>query len=305
MAQNYADLSRDELLQIITKQQKQIEALTNPPPNDWHSWFYSLLMIKLGDIPSVRIDREVVLGAQPPRADFVVISDDAAADLGLSVFKGYKKYNIIEFKSPGDELSESVLWKIVSYMAAYISKFGVDPDAITLTTFRDTKPTKMLSNPNIKVESTEIEGLYKITEWRGRIPVSVIVTSELVGKEYAGFRGISKHPQVADIEQMLDEMKNEKSERRRGWYRDYLELFSKLDSDTLEEAKRRNPDMAKTWREVFEFDKELKEREKETKLLDIKNVMKNLQLNIEQAMDALSIPPEQRFMYANLVKGAN
>ena len=27
--------------------------------------------------------------------------------------------------------------------------------------------------------------------------------------------------------------------------------------------KRRNPDMAKTWREVFEFDKELKEKEVE------------------------------------------
>ena len=34
---------------------------------------------------------------------------------------------------------------------------------------------------------------------------------------------------------------------------------------------------------------------------DIKNLMKNLQLTLEQAMDALSIPTAKRSMYAELV----
>ena len=186
---NYTDLSRDELLKIIEKQDKKIESLINPPPNDWHSWFYSQLMIKLFNQPA-KVEREVVLGAQPPRADFVIITEDDVVDLGLSIFKGYKKHNII---------------------------------------------------------------------------------------------------------------KNETDERIRSWYRDYLELFSRLDRDTLEEAKRRNPDMAKTWREVFEFDKELKEREKETKLLDIKNVMESLGVSLEKAMDILKISSSQRSLYADLV----
>ena len=41
----------------------------------------------------------------------------------------------------------------------------------------------------------------------------------------------------------------------------------------------------------------------ETKVLDISNLMINLKLTVEQAMDALSIPTAQREIYAGLVKG--
>ena len=40
------DLSKEELIKMVTDLQEQVDALTNPPPNDWHSWFYSLLIIE-------------------------------------------------------------------------------------------------------------------------------------------------------------------------------------------------------------------------------------------------------------------
>lgn len=43
------------------------------------------------------------------------------------------------------------------------------------------------------------------------------------------------------------------------------------------------------------------EESKKTKVIDIENLMKNLKLTVEQAMDALSVPLEQRKMYAGLV----
>ena len=57
-ATDYSTLSYDELVAIILKQQKQIDALTNPPQNDWHSWFYTLLNIFLYKF---RKDRVTVL----------------------------------------------------------------------------------------------------------------------------------------------------------------------------------------------------------------------------------------------------
>ena len=76
---NFSTFSREELEAKVIEQRKQLSELqqkvndlTNPPPNDWHSWFYSLLHIVLHKFPTVDIEREVVLGAQPPRADFVV-----------------------------------------------------------------------------------------------------------------------------------------------------------------------------------------------------------------------------------------
>ena len=43
------------------------------------------------------------------------------------------------------------------------------------------------------------------------------------------------------------------------------------------------------------------EESKKNKVIDIVNLMRNLKLSVEQAMDALSIPQAQREMYANLV----
>ena len=43
----------------------------------------------------------------------------------------------------------------------------------------------------------------------------------------------------------------------RALLRDFLEMLAKLDDEVLEEAKRRNPEMARTWRDIFEVDQEI------------------------------------------------
>ena len=43
-------------------------------------------------------------------------------------------------------------------------------------------------------------------------------------------------------------------------------------------------------------------KEQETTVLSIRNLMKNLKLTVEQAMDALSIPQTQWETYAGLIK---
>ena len=47
--------------------------------------------------------------------------------------------------------------------------------------------------------------------------------------------------------------------------------------------------------------RERRDQERETKIIDIKNVMANLKLTLVQAMDALNIPQSQRDTYASLV----
>lgn len=47
--------------------------------------------------------------------------------------------------------------------------------------------------------------------------------------------------------------------------------------------------------------KKEQETRQETKALDISSLMTNLKLTLEQAMDALNIPPSQREIYAGLV----
>ncbi len=46
---------------------------------------------------------------------------------------------------------------------------------------------------------------------------------------------------------------------------------------------------------------EFEKREQETTVKYLRDIMKNLKLSLDQAMDALSIPQPQRQMYAALV----
>ena len=164
-------LSLDELIARIEEQdeqiqdlRRQIDNLTNPPPNDWHSWFYILLNIVLHRFKNdaVKILREVVLGAMPPRADFVVIEEGEIVDLGLDVFKFFRKFNILEFKNPDDELSDSVLWKVVGYAGFFIEHFSAPAQELTLTLFRGAKPVKLLKELGNCVKEDPVKGIYHI-----------------------------------------------------------------------------------------------------------------------------------------------
>ncbi len=178
-----------------------------------------------------------------------------------AVFQVFRKQNIIEFKSPDDELSESVLWKAAGYADLYISLNDIPFEDITITLFRGARPVALFKKLGNCVEETDTKGVYNVKNWKISFPIRIVVTTELEGKEYAGFRAISKKPDISDIQQIIDKTYHETDESLIRWYRDYLELFSRLDGDMLEEAKRRDPDMAKDWREIFGFDVELEQSE--------------------------------------------
>ena len=140
---------------------------------------------------------------------------------------------------------------MVGYAEFYIAKYGTSPNEITLTLLRSAKPVKMFKEMAQFVEADETKGIYHIRNWKVDFPIQVIVSKELEGKEYAGFRAITKNPKLEDIQQIMEDIKETTDQTLLGWYRDFMEQLSKLDSEAIEEARRRFPEMAKTWREIF------------------------------------------------------
>ena len=90
-------------------------------------------------------------------------------------------------------------------------------------------------------------------------PIRIVVTAELEGEEYAGFRTITRKPDIEDIKKIIDAAASEKDPEMLKFYRMFLEMLSKLDSEVVEDAYRRAPDMAKDWRQIFKFDEEMKD----------------------------------------------
>ena len=244
-------LTRDDLL-------ARIRELEPPPPSDWHSWLDALLHIVLHRYP-VTIEREFVLGNQPPRADFLILMEQEIVDLGLEIFRIF----------PDDELNERVLWKCIGYAGFYMSIKGVSPEQLTLTMMRDAKPLRFFEEMQGYIHAdTRTKGIYHITNWQVTFPIQLIVTSELAGPEYAGFRSISKKPRVEDIAQMFQNHTRETDPELVGFYRAYWNVSIRLTGEALEKVKRRNPEMSNEVLEFFKTEIDLMVREAAEKAAD-------------------------------------
>ena len=152
-----------------------------------------------------------MLGVQAPRADFIIIvEDDERIDLGLKIFSFFKKHDILEFKSPDDELNMFTLLKGVAYVFFYMNDVkekgeDINMSEITLSFFREAKPVKLIKQLGKCVENGPSKGIYYIKNWEVNIPIQIVVTGELEGEEYAGFRAISKKPREEDVVAFIEE----------------------------------------------------------------------------------------------------
>ena len=250
-----ANADNEALIEKINELNTRIEELTTPPHNDWHSWFYALLMILLNKFDSVDVDREVMLGIQAPRADFIVINEDKSVDLGLKIFSLFDKHNVAEFKSPDDALNMFTLWKGIGYVGFYLNHVkekgkDIDISEVTLSFFRETKPDALFKELGGHIVDGPAKGIYYIKNWLVDIPIQIIVTRELEGDEYAGFRAISKKPKEEDVVAFMK--KHGKESEVSSFVRAYADGVSKVDSDLMEELKGRYPEMSKTLMEIME-----------------------------------------------------
>ena len=250
-----SSLTKDELIEKINELNTRIEELTTPPHNDWHSWFYALLMILLNKFDSVDVDREVMLGIQAPRADFIVVNEDKSVDLGLKIFSLFDKHNVAEFKSPDDTLNMFTLWKGIGYVGFYLNHVkekgkDIDISEVTLSFFRESKPDTLFKELGDHIVDGPAKGIYYIKNWLVDIPIQIIVTRELEGDEYAGFRAISKKPKEEDVVAFIKE--HGKESKVASFVKAYADGVSKVDSDLMEELKGRYPEMSKTLMEIME-----------------------------------------------------
>ena len=287
-------LSHDELVEIIKKQQEQLDAFMNPPPNDWHAWFYALLRITFHKYPTVDILREVMLGVQAPRADFIVIVEDQKLNLGLKIFSFFRKHDILEFKSPDDELNMFTLWKGVGYVSFYLNDVKekgkyIDMSEITLSFFREAKPVKLFSQLGDCVEKGSADGIYYIKNWEVNIPIQVVVTGELKGEEYAGFRAISRKPKEDDVLAFMKEHGNDKEIA--SFVKAFGDGVSKVDSDLMEEIKGRYPEMGKTLMQIMQ--PEIDEKINDATRIIYFTLVQDGDLTIERAAEKSGIPVDQ------------
>ena len=316
VADEYRELTEQERKEQIEYHLSELKKLRATPRSDWHAGFEALLRIethKYADLVHIRTEEEI--GEVPPRTDFVILVEDEQVEWEKAIFHIFRGINILEYKNPHDALNERVLRKVCGYANLYIGTAeheGERPaEQVTISIFRAVKNQEMFEAmmKDGTLVGDETPGIYHVKGYTD-LPFQIIITGELKGEEYAAYRALTDRADAADVEQIIAGVGQERDDVVREHYRVLLRLVIEKNPRYIEMV-RRDRAMEDVLMEIVRHrvDEEIREAvdqtaevvRQQTTVANLNDIMKNLKLTVEQAMDALNIPQSQRGVYVGLV----
>jgi hypothetical protein len=165
--------------------------------NQWHPGYCSAFELGFReDKEYLTFDREYLLNSKPIQMDLLIIRKKRNIIIKNSIGKLFRKHNIIEFKSPKDELNFDTYVKVMGY--AYLYKAGekrtgeIDINDITMTFVRSKYPKKlmaMLVEDGYTISNLH-NGIYYI-ERDGFIPAQIVIADKVGDDENVWLRSLS------------------------------------------------------------------------------------------------------------------
>ena len=276
---------------------------------DWHSGFDGGLRLSLREYgDTLDIEREHYVTNEPTRIDALVIKKRRDVIISNAIGKTFRRFNLMEYKNPDDELNIDVVWKAIGHAGLY-KGYGETVNAIpyeelTITILRSRKPKKLFRHLEAKdgyeVKETD-PGVYRIIGMID-IPLQVVVISELKGREFLPLRIMVRDADEEEIREFLQKSLGYDVPEDRNNARAVLNVSSEANEETFEKI-RRDKDMGEAMRRIMRDDLEQAEKDGEQNAVvqAIRNLMETMKWTIEQAMDALKIPSDQRAIYAGMI----
>jgi len=245
------DAEKKDLRQEVLAIFKELRKAT--PRSDWHAGFEAYLKVDAynaeGGTAEVIVEHS--LGEEPPRIDFIVWLHDEGTRLNKQIYDIFRRFNIIEYKNPRDNLNWRVIHKAIGYANLYVGSAeneGDRPkDQVTVSIFRAVK------NPELFKELEEMghlvpdqaKGIYHIVGIT-KFPFQIVIMTELEGDEYAAARAMidGDRANVEDIKKVVEAIEAEKDEVVRNHLRVVLNLISDKNPEKIDELVRREESMS-------------------------------------------------------------
>ena len=193
----------------------EIESVTQ-----WHPAFCAAIELELREDKKIlRYEREHNLSKMPLRIDLLVIKKSPDEIIKNEIGDFFKGNNIMEFKSPDDEVNIDTFYKVLSYACIYKSETGnvdeVKDTDITISLIREGKPVKLLEQLDAKYGvKMKTSGIYRIDKML--FPLQIIVTRELNPKSHVWLKALSrslKHDEAENLICSFEELKEEEDKQ--------------------------------------------------------------------------------------------
>ena len=173
----------------------------------WHPAFCSAVELELRDYKKyLTYEREHNLGKMPLKIDLLIIKKRRDIVIKNDIADFFLGNNILEYKSPGDDVNAGTFYKALSYACLYKAEAGAadifDADT-TVSIVREEKPVKLLAQLGEKYSvSKKKAGIYRID---GMIfPMQVLVTKELARESHVWITSLTRTLSREDARELLD-----------------------------------------------------------------------------------------------------
>lgn len=207
----------------------------------WHPAFYAGLRIELEeDAENLIFDTEYQLGKKPMQVDVLVVKKNGDIPVRKNIGKIFRKYNIIEYKSPEDSLSIDDFYKVYGYACFYKADTGgadsISVDELTITLISRRYPRKLISHLKettyYTVRNVE-KGIYYVEG--DRMAIQLLVTSELSQEENLWLTSLTNDLREKQaVHQLLTEFEKH---RENSLYIAVMDMILHANKEVFEEVK--------------------------------------------------------------------
>lgn len=210
----------------------------------WHPAFVSAMNLELlENRKDLVFEREYNLNTKPLEIDLLIIKKKKEVSMQNEIGHFFRKYNILEYKAPGDHLDVDSYYKAVAYGCLY-KAYGdtVDErkaDDITVSLLRDAKPEGMLrylADAGTNIKNVQ-PGIYYLSGNKILFPTQIIVIKELQEKSHAYLRVLTQKPKKGDVNRFLELYKNLSGKAEREYAESILEVFTEANEKWIEKWK--------------------------------------------------------------------
>ena len=209
----------------------------------WHPAFVSAIQLEFKeDREKLLFEKEHNLNTKPLQIDLLVIRKEETGDIGNEIGKIFRKFNILEYKSPRQQLDVDIFYKSAAYACLYKS-YGRTVDErkaedITVSIVRDGKPEKLFQyfeEHGIRID-TPCQGIYYVLD-KVLFPTQIIVAKELNGEQHTWLKSLTDKMEENDMRKLLKDVSHLSEKLDKEFADSVLEVCLKANEHLIKKLK--------------------------------------------------------------------
>lgn len=221
----------------------------------WHPAFYAGIQIELSEEADKLVyEREHNLGTKPMLVDVLIIKKNSQDKIKKNIGHIFRKYNIVEYKSPVDYLSIDDFYKVYGYCCFYKSQAkkqnNIKIDELTITFVSYHYPRKFFKHlkarRGIQIEKYD-KGIYYLIG--DIIPMQVIVTPKLSEEQNLWLKHLTNRLKSHEVGHLIREYKKYRNEPL---HKSIMELIIRANNETFKGAMNMCDALMELFKEEFE-----------------------------------------------------